>query len=34
MVGVETRPELVELTNRVARKVEFAGLHFERGEIR
>ncbi len=33
MVGVESRPELVELTNRVAREVDFAGLRFERGEI-
>jgi SAM-dependent methyltransferase len=31
--GVETRPELVELCNRVADENEFGGLHFEAGTI-
>ena len=33
VIGVEARPELVELTNRVARETGFARLRFERGAI-
>ena len=33
IIGVEARPELVELTNRVAREHGFSGLRFERGAI-
>ena len=33
VIGVEARPDLVELTNRVARETGFARLRFERGAI-
>jgi len=33
ITGVEVRPDLVELTNRVAREEGFPGLRFERGAI-
>ncbi len=33
ITGVEARSELVDLTNRVAREHDFAGLHFESGTI-
>ena len=33
VIGVEARPDLVELTNRVARESGFARLRFERGAI-
>ena len=33
VIGVEARPDLVELTNRVARATGFARLRFERGAI-